>query len=186
MNRSNLRLLPTPASESMPVLPPEEILRAESELAVAFEGLLARGERDEESPEYELLEAAVDGRLDPVAAELFASRLAGDPVLQREFDDLVALRDRLQVSPAARSVASSRSAARGWMGLAAAAVLLIAASLGFRQDLGPTPPPPAGVATAGIAASGTGAVDSLGVPQRPAEPLFADSFEGGTTDSWSN
>ena len=179
MNRSNLRLLPTPATALIPVPPPEEQLRAEAELAVAFEGLLARGERDEESPEYEQLEAAVDGRLDPVEAELFASRLAGDPVLQREFDELVALRSRLQVSPAAESVASGRSAGRSWVGFVAAAVLLAAAGLGFRQDLVRTAPLSSGSAS-------VEAVDRLGTPQRPAEPLFADSFEGGTTASWSN
>lgn len=195
MNRSNLRVLPTPAPAPLPVPTAEERLRAESELAAALEGLLARGERDEESPEYEQLEAAVDGRLDPVEAECFASRLAGDPVLQREFDELVALRNRLQVSPAARSFASGRSAGRSWVGFAAAAVLLVAAGLGFRQDLVRTAPlsaDSAGVeaaATGTLAAGDAGAADAAdhpGASQRPVEPLFADSFEGGTTDSWSN
>jgi len=182
MNRPNLRLLPTPALPSSPVTPVDEMLRAEADLAVAFEGLLVRGERDEESPEYEQLEAAVDGTLDPVEAELFASRLAGDPLLQREFDELVALRDRLKVVPAARRVAPAASAAfssRRWLGFAAAAMLLIAASVGLRLDLGRTAPLPAG--SAGVAAA-----DRMSTAQRPAEPLFADSFEGGTTDSWSN
>ena len=185
MNRPNLRLLPTPALPSSPVTPVDETLRAEADLAVAFEGLLVRGERDEESPEYEQLEAAVDGTLDPVEAELFASRLAGDPLLQREFDELVALRDRLKVVPAARRVAPAASAAfsafssRRWLGFAAAAMLLIAASVGLRLDLGRTAPLPAG--SADVAAA-----DRMSTAQRPAEPLFADSFEGGTTDSWSN
>lgn len=174
MNRSNLRLLPTSPSAALPMPSPEDRLRAESELAAAFEVLLSRGEREEESPEYEQLEAAVDGRLDPVEAELFASRLAGDPALQREFDELVALRNRLQLAPAASSGASGRSAGRSWIGFAAAAVLLVAVGLGLRQDLGQTPP------------ASSEAADRAATAARAPEPLFADSFEGGSTASWSN
>jgi len=186
MNRSNLRALPTPPFSSFASFsdtPPEERRRAESELVAAFALQLDRGESDEESPEYEQLEAAVDGTLDPVEEELFASRLAGDTVLQREFEELVALRNRLRISPAASRVASGRSTGRRWLGFAAAAVLLVAASLAFQQDLGRTAPPLAGL---GTAADGAGGGHLLGTAQRSAEPLFADSFEGGTTDGWSN
>ena len=110
MNRPNLRLLPTPALGRPCPVPRRRTdgSAPRPSWPVAFEGLLARGERDEESPEYEQLEAAVDGTLDPVEAELFASRLAGDPVLQREFDELVALRDRLQLCPPPLSPGSVR------------------------------------------------------------------------------
>lgn len=185
MNRTHLRALP---ALPVPGTPPEELLRAESELAVAFEGLLACGARDEEAPEYEWLEAAVDGTLDPIEAELFASRLAGDPLLQREFDELVALRDRLRISPAASRVAAGRSGGRRWLSLAAAAVVLVAASLAFRQDLDRTPSPVAGLASnaaaTSVPADAANAANAASVSA--GEPLFADSFEGGTTGSWSN
>ena len=143
MTRSNLRSLPT--------LPPSpaEVALAETELTAVFDGLLARGERDEESPAYELLEAAVDGTLDPVEAERFTSRLAGDPALQREFDELE----------------------RRWLGFDAAAILLAALGIELRQGLHQPDLD---------SASGTGAA------QRQIEPVFVDSFEGGTTASWSN
>ena len=149
-------------------------------MKVLFDGLLAGGERDEESPDYELLEAAVDGTLEPVEAELFASRLAGDPVLQREFDDLMALRDRFQTSRAAHRFASYRVAAgRAWkgLGLAAAAVLLVALGLGFRQDL---------QRSERAVSEVNGGTGRPAPAQSQGEPLFVDSFEGGTTDSWSN
>lgn len=184
MNRSNLRSLPTLAPS------PAEVASAEAELTALFGGLLARGARDEESPAYELLEAAVDGTLDPVEAERFHSRLAGDAELQREFDELLALRDRVQGAPAAvrfappsRS-ASHRLAGKGgkgspnrWLGFAAAAVLLAALGLEYRQGF---QHPDAGTAGRVSAASSQEAAR----PQ--AEPVFVDSFEGGTTASWSN
>jgi anti-sigma factor RsiW len=181
MNRSNLRSLPTPAPS------PADVASAEAELTALFGGLLARGARDEESPAYELLEAAVDGTLDPVEAERFHSRLAGDPELQRDFDELVALRDRVQGAPAAvrfappsRS-ASHRLAGKGspsrWLGFAAAAVLLAALGLEYRQGF---QHPDAGTAGRVSPAS------SLEAARPQAEPVFVDSFEGGTTASWSN
>lgn len=171
MNRSNLRSLPTLVTSPAPRVA-VDAARAESELAGLFDGLLARGREDEESPGYELLEAAVDGTLDPVEAELFSSRLAGDPVLQREFDDLVALRNQLALANTATSAAASRRpAASRWLGFAAAAVLLAALGLGLRQEHRPTT---AGLAGAPEAATGTSQV------------VFVDSFEGGTTHHWSN
>jgi anti-sigma factor RsiW len=147
--------------------------RAESELAGLFDGLLARGREDEESPGYELLEAAVDGTLDPVEAELFSSRLAGDPVLQREFDDLVALRNQLlpRANTATSAAAARRPAASRWLGFAAAAVLLAALGLGLRPEHRPT--------TAGLAGGPEAATG-------PSQVVFVDSFEGGTTRHWSN
>ncbi len=165
MNRSNLRSLPTPQTS------PAEVALVEAELTAVFDGLLARGERDEESPTYELLEAAVDGTLDPVEAERFTSRLAGDPALQREFDELLALRDQVQRSPATDRFAPRTRLERRWLGFAAAAVLLAALGIEFRQGLHQPDLDSASVA---------------GATQRQVEPVFADSFEGGTTASWSN
>lgn len=165
MKRPDLRSLPTPPS-------PAEAAQAESELTALFHGLLARGERDEESPDYDLLEAAVDGQLEPFEAELFASRLAGDAALEREFVELSGLRERLrhqrQTSPAVRSWISARPAGRRWLGLAAAAVLLAALGLEFRHS---------------VRESESQIVDNA---SRSVQPLFADSFERGTTDRWSN
>ena len=114
MTRPNLRSLPT------------------------LETLPHRGAAGVSQADYELLEAAVDGTLDPVEAELFASRLAGDPELQREFDGLLALRDQLRQLPSAARHASrpstvGRPASRRWLGFAAAALVLAAAGIGFRQ-----------------------------------------------------
>jgi len=160
MNRSNLRSFPTPATPAT--------VAAEGELASLFDALLARGERDEESPDYELLEAAVDGGLEPFEAELFASRLAGDPVLEREFGDLVNLRDRLLdpqrgLLTVRRFAARRRADGRRWLGLAAAAILLAVVGLEVRHHGGIT-----------------------GNTARLEQPLFADSFEGGSTERWSN
>lgn len=174
MTRSNLRSLPTlvtsPESAVSAV-----VERVESELVGLFDGLLARGRGDEESPDYELLEAAVDGALDPVEAELFTSRLAGDPVLQREFDGLVALRDQLRLAPtAATPRRPARPAVFRWLGFAAAAVLLAALGLEVRQDLRR----PVSVSAKSAELPGTAA--------RSANVVFADSFEDGSTEHWSN
>lgn len=174
MNRSNLRSLPTLPSS------PEESRRAESELVGLFDGLLARGRGEEESPDYDLLEAAVDGTLDPVEAELFASRLAGDPVLQREFDDLVALRQELQLpAPAtssrpARQPMARQPVVRRWVGLAAAAVLLAALGLDLRLEY------QRGKSTASKPVQGS-TVAATG-----SRVVFIDSFEAGSTAHWSN
>lgn len=175
MIRSNLRSLPPLAPPTVPGVAVDAAgaERAEAELAGWFDELLARGQRDEEVPDYELLEAAVDGKLDPVEAELFSSRLAGDPVLQREFDDLAALRDLLQ-----RRTATARPAAtRRWIGFAAAAVLLAALGLGLRPEHRQ-----AGSTTASMTSQREATPPSQGV----GEVVFTDSFEGGTTDHWSN
>lgn len=164
MNRSNLRTLPTrPTAEAA--------LASERELAAFFAGLLARGERDardDDSPDYDLLEAAADGRLDPVEAELLASRLAGDAALERELDELVALRTQLRLAPAARRTARGPAIGRRWLGVAAAAVLLAAVGLELRHHGRDSGTHVAGNAPAAV------------------QPLFADSFEDGNTERWSN
>jgi len=164
MNRSNLRALPTrPTAETA--------LASERELVAFFAGLLARGERDardEDSPDYDLLEAAADGRLDPVAAELLASRLAGDAVLERELDELVALRAQLRWTPATRRSVRGPAIGRRWLGVAAAAVLLAAVGLELRHYGRDSGTPVAGNAPAAV------------------QPLFADNFEDGNTDHWSD
>jgi anti-sigma factor RsiW len=178
MNRSNIRPFPTPGAADAGA-----VGAAEAELVALFGDLIARGEREEESPDYDLLEAAVDGRLDPVESERFESRLAGDPVLTREFNDLMALRQRSQ-SPADSVRRAVPAAHRRWVGYAAAAVLLAAAGLGLRQDQRPTETTSASFSrqTAQAAMRSPGAT----VPSSGREVVFTDSFEGGTTDHWSN
>ncbi len=103
MNRSNLRSLPTLAPS------PAEVALAEAELTAVFDGLLARGARDEESPAYELLEAAVDGTLDPVEAETVpqsAGRRSGAAARVRRASGLArtGFRERLPQSRSRRPV----------------------------------------------------------------------------------
>jgi anti-sigma factor RsiW len=182
MNRSNFRLLPTPAADAADT---GATVAAESELVALFGDLIARGERDERyemAPDYELLEAAVDGKLDAVETELFESRLAGDPALAREFNELMALRDSLQhrATPARKS---SRPAPHRWVRFAAAAVLLAAAGLGLRLDLRyrSSESTSASLASARPMTSPAAASAPSG-----RQVVFADSFEHGTTDHWSN
>jgi len=177
MNRSNFRLLPTPTADT------GATVAAESELVALFGDLIARGERDERyemAPDYELLEAAVDGKLDAVETELFESRLAGDPALAREFNELMALRDSLQhrASPARKS---SRPAPHRWVRFAAAAVLLATAGLGLRFDRRSSETTSASLASARPMTSPAAASAPSG-----RQVVFADSFEHGTTDHWSN
>jgi len=179
MDRPKLRPLPNlaPPAGRVPAITEAEDPNV-NELAGVFGELLTRGRSEEESPSYELLEAAVDGTLDTVEAELFASRLAGDPVLQREFDDLQALRDQLRQRTGTvrtdRPTAVREPAHRHWMGVAAAALVLIAAGVGLRLDL---------------RQRATGAAEVRRAPaatEQAHEVVFVDSFEGGTTGHWSN
>lgn len=177
MNRPRLRFLPD--LESHPAFAAAQGAAEDpriTELAGLFSELVVRGQRDEESPAYELIEAAVDGSLEPVEAEMFASRLAGDPALQREFDDLVLLRRQLEQRLQTRRGPSAvgEPARRRWLGFAAAALVLAAAGVGLRLDLRRS--------TAVTAAARTAPEASA----RSAEVVFADSFEGGTTGHWSN
>jgi hypothetical protein len=185
MNRSNIRHFPTPETA-----PGGASDAATSELVALFGDLIASGELDERyemAPDYDQLEAAVDGRLDPDEAELFESRLAGDPVLTREFNDLVALRERSNqrsMRPADSAFSAKRPAHRRWVGYAAAAVLLAAAGLGLRQDLRPAQTTSASFSRQ-PSQTGMRSLDAT-VPPSGREVVFADSFEGGTTDHWSN
>ena len=112
MTRPNLRSLPTletlPQRSAAGVSQADQtaVAQAEAELAGLFSGLLARGRSDEDSPDYELLEAAVDGTLDPLVSTLAAALF---------------LREQVP--------------ARRWLGFAAAALVLAAAGIGLRQDL---------------------------------------------------
>lgn len=176
MNPSNLRPFPAPSKAIDSVASRSA---AEREMEGFWNTLLARGASAEESPDYELLEAAVDGRLDPIEEELFASRIAGDAGLEREFADLVALRQRLTNPSAPWQSAAGRKPVRQWLGLAAAAVLLAAVGLGVRHNLERQ-------AGSGSRMPGDQMTPVVAPAPHPGQPLFADSFEGGTTDRWSN
>src|SRR6185295_13257218 len=80
----------------------------------------------------------VEGRLDPEARALLEERLAADPALRLEVEDLVALRDQMRLS---RPIATPRRALL-LAGLAAAAALAaLAFWLGTPAVQAPTAPP---------------------------------------------
>ncbi len=139
---------------------------AQATLVGALRGPLAHAARWEAEPSYELLEAAVDGRLDRDASEALAARLADDPQLQREVADLAALRDLSaeSVPPARRASASSR-----WIGVAAA---LLLALFGADALLHRTRQPATGS-------------DQASAARERGEKLFSDDFESGNADRWS-
>src|SRR5262245_22575171 len=73
-----------------------------------------------EAPSFDELAAYVDGRLDPEARALLEERLAADPALRQEVEELKEIRDQLRGSP----VAAARQRRVALAGLAAAAALL--------------------------------------------------------------
>lgn len=158
MERHDTQLVPTADLASR--------VAAQATLVGALRGPLARAARWEAEPSYELLEAAIDGRLDRDASEALAARLADDPQLQREYADLAALRDLSAESapPARRASVSSR-----WIGVAAA---LLLALFGADALLHRTRQPLAGSDQASAAPS-------------HGEKLFSDNFESGNADRWS-
>ena len=144
---------------------------SQAELAAALRGQLARAARWEEPPSYELLEAAVDGRLDADAATAFAARLADDDQLRQEVADLVALRDRptRRAQPETARSAGHRSR---WLGVAAALLLALLGVEVMRHRT--SAPAPQG--------------EELAASQQPAAPgerLFSDDFESGDAARWS-
>lgn len=82
-----------------------------------------------EAPDYEDVEAYVDGTLEPEERELFELRLADDPLLQQEVQDLRELRQALVPARFRRYL---------WPGLAAAAGLALVLWSTFRRP-GPSP-----------------------------------------------
>jgi len=144
---------------------------SQAELAAALRGQLARAARWEEPPSFELLEAAVDGRLDADAAAAFAARLADDDQLRQEVADLVALRDRptRRAQPETARPAGHRSR---WLGVAAALLLALLGVEAMRHRT--SAPAPQG--------------EELAASQQPAAPgerLFSDDFESGDAARWS-
>ena len=127
------------------------------ELARVLHDTLRRAEDEREEPAYETLEAYVDGRLGDVDREILESRVADDPALRAEVDDLRALRAAmaaptaapvhvalLAVPDVAPAAAPRVAFLRRWAmpaGLAAAAVI----ALLVWRDTRPSPviPPPA-------------------------------------------
>ncbi|MGE0641441.1 MAG: anti-sigma factor [Thermoanaerobaculia bacterium] len=132
-------------------------------------GELARQFRDElggalavaDEVPYELLERAVDGKLNEDERDAFEQHLEDDPQLAAEYADLVALRGRL--APARRP--SGRRVA-GW---AVAALLVAAVGAHWMLERRAT--------STDLQANAT--------PQAP-QVLFQDGFESGDASSWSN
>lgn len=176
MSRTDLRPVPNPVGDFA------DRSALDAELAGFFTDWVESGRQDDDAPDYEELEAAVDGRLDPVEAECFASRLVGDPTLQREYEALVALRDTLAPAAAARFDRPARAvSARRWVGYAAAALIVAAAGIGLefeRRQGGPV--------TRGSGSLSAAAARSEAASVGGRQILFADSFESGDAAHWSN
>ncbi len=93
-----------------------------------------------EEPDYETVEAYVDGRLEGVAREIFAARLQDDPQLQAEVADLQALSARLARSAAPRALPFRARVVLPLSGLAAAAALVLALLVTWRPGgVAPSP-----------------------------------------------
>jgi len=96
-------------------------------LAERLRGELETAVRQQEPPGFEDLQAYVDGALDGPDREVFESRLADDPLLRQEVQDLQALRAQLAAEAAAPArVLGFRRPALIWTGLLAAAALIVA------------------------------------------------------------
>jgi len=97
-------------------------------------------------PEDDLLQAHIDGELDPVSAADFDRRLAADPVLRARYESLLVLRSLIRSIPEAEApverlrqrmsgaIVQDTKSRRSWRALAAAA--LIGAVFGGAVTLG--------------------------------------------------
>lgn len=149
---SRLRLVSPPADPAAAAALGELAARLRADLGAAL--------ADEAAPSYEDLEAYVDGRMGADEAAAFAARVADDPLLAAEVEDLVQLRDRLS---RARRPAGTR-----WVWAAAAALAL---------------------AVAGTLSDGSGwrRPEVAGGGEPPVEArqaIFVDSFESGDLAAW--
>lgn len=126
-----------------------------------------------EAPTYEELEAYVDGRLSPVDAEAFATRVEDDALLAAEVADLERLRDEL-ARRRGTAVARPVPALPRWIWVAAAALAVAVAGTVAERSLAPRRPvvsPSSAIASQPSAA--------------PAPPsIFVDGFESGSTAAW--
>lgn len=152
-------------------------------LAARFGRQLALEEARLEPVSFEEIEAYVDGTGDEASRALMAERIERDPALAASVADLAALRTALEgeipgadlrriPSDSARLLPFRRSANRrrlGWVAAAAAALtaaVLVGPSVSRRGD------EPAVVAGPAPAAAAV-------------EPVFADGFEGGSSEGWT-
>jgi hypothetical protein len=161
---------------------PPEADEAASRLADAFRESLSAA--DLEAPPFEEVAAYVDGRLLGEERLLFEERLAGDPLLRAEVQDLRELREEM---------AQRRAAPSTWIGWAAAAAVVAALGAGLlstrgREKPGPQvaqAPAPAAPAVAEmkdgpgpIALRADGSIAGLDVPPGLA-PALADAMRNG-------
>lgn len=158
--------LPFPAPAS-----PEAARAALADLADGLRAELAWAaelELAEREPSFELLERAADGALDEDEALWLEDRLAADPALARELDDLVELRQRLRPETR-RGLGSRRSRLAGPVRVAGLAAALLVAVIGVgRLVESRSPEPPAHEVAADAS-----------------EPLYADGFESGDSSAWA-
>lgn len=98
-------------------------------LAERFQRDLEAACREQAPPDFEELQAYVDGTLDDADREVFESRLADDALLRQEVQDLQALRVQLTAEVAGPGrVVPFRRPALIWTGLLAAAALIFVVS----------------------------------------------------------
>ncbi len=155
---SHLRSEPPPADPAAAAAVRELATRLRADLDAALAA--------EPAPSYEELEAYVDGRMDADEAEAFDARIADDPLLAAEVEDLIRLQSRLS--------RARRPARVRWAWAAAAALVLTVAGtladrMAWRQP---------GIQSAQNA--------SATAPTRAAEPIFTDGFESGDAAAWQD
>jgi hypothetical protein len=159
------------ANHDSPVLQPVD-LAARTRLAAHLRDQLAQVEV--EVPSYEELEAYVDGRLSPVDAEAFATRLEDDALLAAEVADLERLRDQL-ARRRGTAVARPVPVLPRWIWVAAAALAIAVAGTVAERSLAPRRP--------AVSPSSTLAdTQTPAAPERPS--IFVDGFETGSTAAW--
>jgi anti-sigma factor RsiW len=143
---------------------------AEARLAVFLRAELALAEVTEvEAPDYEELEAYVDGRLSEADAEALAARIEDDAVVAAEVADLERL--RLQLAQRRGAARGPRPALPRWIWAAAAALAVAVAGTVAERITAPHRPVASPLIAEGAA------------PEPP--QIFTDSFESGSTASWN-
>jgi hypothetical protein len=149
------------SDERQPAQDPQE---AERRLARAFADDLSAAEA--EAPSFEEVAAYAEGRLTGDARLLFEERMAGDPLLRAEVDDLRQLRREMDAGRRPAVPESTRGAVPEWTRWAAAAVAAasVGAWLWLRAPSGPEATRTAGAQGATRAPAGR----SPGVAPAPA------------------
>lgn len=172
--------------QSAPYRPTTPDLADPARLAARFGRQLALEEARLEPVSFEEIEAYVDGTGDEAGRALFAERIERDPALAASVADLAALRTALEgeipdAAPrrshpvSARLLPLRRSTNRRpqqWLGWAAVAAAALTAAVLVGPSFAPSDTEPQ-----------LAAEQAPGHP--PAEAVFADGFEAGSSEGWT-